>query len=125
MARTFADDVAFVGSRYRSYFHDQLALCLNITRNGYHYQVMDIKYDLGNGSDVPFPVLPSADAAAALANRLNAMLDRRLIHYCVKSAEFDKARDLDGWDRLLAFCARTDIKGLGNVLLQMGLRAIL
>ncbi len=43
-------------------------------------------------------------------------------HRCSESPLY---LDLDGWERLFAFCARTDIRGTGNVLLQMGLRAIL
>jgi hypothetical protein len=125
MAQTFGEDVALVEREYRSYFNDQLALCLNVARNGYPCQAMDLKYNLGNGAATPVPVVPSAEAAVAYAQMFNAMLDRRLIHYCVKSAEFDKARDLDGWDQVHAFCGRTDIRGARNVLLQMGLRAIL
>lgn len=124
MGRTYPEDVAFVQSRYRSFFNNQIALCLNIVRNRYPYRAMDPKFNLGNGLDAPIPVIQSADAIS-YAQLHNTVLDRRLFHYCVKSAEFDKTRDLDGWDRLIAFCARTDIRGIGNVLLQMGFRSVL
>ncbi|MDH3412959.1 MAG: hypothetical protein OEM98_10770 [Gammaproteobacteria bacterium] len=125
MARTFGEDVTFVEKNYRSYFNDQLALCLNVARNRYRCLPMDLKYNMGNGAAAPLAIVATLEAAVAYAQRLNAMLDRRVIHYCNTSADFDKARDLDGWDRLQAFCDRTDVRGVGNVLLQMGFRAFL
>jgi hypothetical protein len=125
MSRTFTEDVAFVESRYRSFFNDQIALCLNINRNGYAHQEMNVKFNMANGGTEPFPVVASPEAAIFYANRFNAILDRRIIHYAWRTHEFDKSRELDGWDNLVGFCSKTDIRGLMNVLLQTGFREIL
>ena len=127
MARTLVADFEDVAARFRtSWYVSQLALCVNILRHGYPYRGLDMRYNASNGPwnpDAP-PPFPSPESAAVVA-ALNAMIDDvRVLHYCVPTANFSRTRDMDGFARVRAFCARGGLDS-GSVRLQRALRSLL
>lgn len=126
MARTLAADFEDVATRFRSWYISQLALCVNILRRRYPYRALDMRYNASNGSWNPAapPPFTSPESAAAVA-ALNAMIDDvRVLHYCVPTANFSRAKDMDGFEQVRAFCARQGLDS-GSIRLQRALRPLL
>lgn len=126
MAHTLVADFEDVASRFKTWYVSQLALCVNILRRGYPYRALDMRYNASNGpwdpsAPPPFASRESADVVAAL----NAMIDDvRVLHYCVPTANFSRAKNMDGFDRVRAFCEREGLDS-GSVRLQRALRPLL
>lgn len=124
MRKTIADDIGFVYSNYDDFFNPQIVLCSNILRCGYPFGSLDIKFNMGNGDFPRFRFHGDEDAAVHYRRAVSCQEDPRLIHYCVGTPDFAKAADMDGWDRLRAFCARNDL-GVGTALLRDGIVDVL
>ena len=128
MAQTIAADFEDVAARFRNWYSSQVAACVNILRHRYPYRALDMRYNLSNGDwdGAPEPRFDGVDesAAAAIADALRAaraaVADPRVLHYCVQSAHFSRARDMDGLDNLRAFCQRKGVDG-GSARLQRAL----
>lgn len=107
MALTYPGDFESVSRMTPSNYRTQIALAVNLLRNGYRYRALDMRYNLSNGDfDVVNPFDdPVADAAFRSARE--SIDDARVLHYCVQSEEFQRKRDLDGIPALRAFCSGT------------------
>ena len=126
MSHTIGADFDEVATRFPNWYSSQVAVCVNILRHGYPYRALDMRYNASNGPWDPSapPPFESADSAAAVA-ALNAMIDDvRVLHYCVRTANFYRARDMDGFDRVRAFCEREGLDS-GSGRLQRALRPLL
>jgi hypothetical protein len=126
MAQTLVADFEDVAARFKTWYVSQLALCVNILRHGYRYRALDMRYNASNGAWDPQspPPFPSLDSAAVVA-ALNAMIDDvRVLHYCVPTDNFSRKRDMDGLDRVQAFCDRAGMDS-GSQRLQRALRPLL
>ncbi|HRI17514.1 MAG TPA: hypothetical protein PL196_03235, partial [Burkholderiaceae bacterium] len=132
--RTIASDMALsitrdfddVAARCRSLYHDQIAVCLNILRQGYRYRALDMRFNASNGAWDPGapPPFASAESAAVVAS-INAMIDDiRVMHYLVESESFTRKRTMDGFDQVRAFCRRPGLDS-GSIRLQQALTPLL
>jgi hypothetical protein len=123
IARDFPEDLHFFRSRCDEFFGAQIALCLTIVRKNYPYRALDMRYNLSNG-DWGQAILFGPEAEAAYGGVLAACRDPRILHYCVPTEPFDKARDMASWDRITRFC-KLERVGVGNALLQKAFRNLL
>jgi hypothetical protein len=126
MARTLAADFEDVTSRFKSWYISQVAVCVNILRHGYPYRALDIRFNASNGAWDPTrpPPFESEDSAAIVAAMKNMVNDVRVLHYCVRTENFTRARDMDGFGSVRAFCQRSGLDS-GSVRLQNALRPLL
>lgn len=109
MARTYPADFDMVCALTKSNYRTQIALTVNLLRHGYRSRALDVRYNASNGDgEVKLPFDNPVARAKAGALRAHAS-DLRVMHYCVESPEFRRARDLDGMAALRAFCARTEV----------------
>lgn len=123
MRDTLAEDLDFVCRGYSNYFNSQIALCLNIVRNHYNFQTLDMRYNCGSG-DMLAPAFsgPEADACYDMARAV--IHNHRVLHYCAPTADFSKTREMGNWENLRAFCDRTGL-GQGAARVQRGLNGLL
>jgi len=106
MARTYPEDFLKVMRSGPHYFSTQVALCINLIRNGYACRVLDMRYNTSNG-DFEQPILFDCHEARDADARLRDLLgDVRILHYCVQSGEFRRDRDMVGMASVKRFCAQ-------------------
>lgn len=126
-AKHVLDDFRDVLSRYgKNHYCDQLAVCVSILRQGYRYRALDMRYNASNGDwDPDYPPPFEGEECAAIVAAANACVaDARVLHYCVQSENFSRKRDMDGLDRVHAFCERSGLDW-GSTRLQEALRSVL
>ena len=124
MRETLPSDFEAIQGFSKDFFTPQIALCSSILRSGHRYGVLDSRFNLGNGDLPPFQFQGNKDAERAYGRITSSLKDPRLLHYCVASPGFTKAVDMNGMDRVQAFCLKNGL-GQGNELLQRSLSKLL
>jgi len=123
IARTLQADLDFVSRSFPNPFAFQVALCLNIVRHELPFVALDERYNMGNGV-WDGPRFTDSESLARRGQSLRAMGDPRVLHYCVSTDDFQKARDMASWSAVRAFCRRPGLAD-GQLLLQESLRDLL
>jgi hypothetical protein len=123
LRRAYPEDLYWVYAHHPHWFGCQTALCMTIMRQSLPYRVLDMRYNLSNGDWDEVPEITGEAVDRAVANVRACVADPRVLHYCVPTPAFSKARDMESLDRIREFCAR-DRVGAGNLILQRVLREL-
>ena len=123
MGKTFLHDLEFVMDNFPNYFASQVALALNIVRNGYDYYELDERYNVGTG-DIDPPKFQEPEALMLYKKSMAVMADPRVLHYCVNTESFQKTRDMATWDSVRLFLEKPGLKDV-QLILQNTIKELL
>ena len=119
LGRHLPEDVGFVTAIYHGPFNWQIALCLAIIRHAIAFEALDERFNFGNGAATA--CLLQGEEGRRLEHAVQeAAADIRVLHYCVRTPHFDKAKVMGDDDAIRTFCSLQGLED-GEKILQSAL----
>lgn len=123
LQRDLPGDFHFVTAHYPGHFVWQVANCLTIIRSRIPLLCLDERYNMGIG-EAGEPLATGAEGARLVAEGLEQVEDRRVLHYCTPTAHFHRGTVMNDDALLRAFCLAPDLNQ-GEAMLQSAFRPFL